>query len=107
MNRLSPSRIPKGSKEGGQFMPKWAAELRSRHANLEGVVAAVKDRLSDKSDELRGEIDARRSDTGALWSEVVKLSERIGTSTPLIIWNIAVLIAIAYLYCKAYVPGTP
>lgn len=36
-----------------------------------------------------------------------KLSDRLGTSTPLIIWNIAVLVAIAYLYCKAYVPGTP
>jgi hypothetical protein len=69
----------------GKFLPKWAGELQENVDHLGKMVGANQE-----------------------WTrqQLVELRERLGTSTPLIIWNIAVLIAIAYLYAKAYAQGS-
>jgi hypothetical protein len=67
---------PKRDKSG-KFLPKWAVDLQDRSRSL-------------------------RSDVEALVSRTDDLKERIGTSTPLIIWNIAVLIALAIIAAKVW-----
>jgi hypothetical protein len=96
----SPPRIPKGSKEGGglttkpkrdssgKFLPKWAGELRKRVDDLdEWANDAVK----------AAQIQNRA---------ILDLRERLGTSTPLIIWNIAVLVGLVYLGVAHFAPGS-
>jgi hypothetical protein len=74
--RTSPPRAPKGSKDGGRFLPKWAGEIGTRVEKLE------------KDCEYNFKL---------LAGQMLGLSERLGTSTPLIIWNIAVLVVLAGL----------
>lgn len=102
----SPPRIPKGSKEGGRFLPKWAVDLQTRQGNLAGRLEAVKQRLDERCGEFQEYQDAVRKCFGERDRTIAKLSERLGTSTPLIIWNIAVLILLVYLSAAHFAPGS-
>jgi hypothetical protein len=91
--------------ERGQFMPKWAAELRGAISQIQQLLWGLGGEIyaltleQEKAGLIARLLKAEQVEQaqGELQSQINDLRDRLGTSTPLIILNIAMLIAIAVL----------